>query len=124
MDDDAPGRAKKKKTYYFNKEWETEFLFTNVKDKAVCLICGANIVVAKRHNAEGHFATTHKIVNGHYPAGTSLRKEKVSELKPTLSPAKKSQAATEASFRVAKELLRVVYETQKHSRMVQLSREQ
>uniref|UniRef100_UPI003AAD8DF6 general transcription factor II-I repeat domain-containing protein 2-like n=1 Tax=Centroberyx gerrardi TaxID=166262 RepID=UPI003AAD8DF6 len=100
---------RKKKTYHFHEQWEEEFFFTTVKEKSVCLICGATVATAKRHNIERHFSTCHKNFNASYPPGSSLRVEKARELKAALGkqqsfftrPVKKSQAATEASFRAA-----------------------
>lgn len=31
----------------FQVKWETDYLFTNVKDGPVCLVCGANMAVTK-----------------------------------------------------------------------------
>uniref|UniRef100_A0AAV2MK93 Uncharacterized protein n=1 Tax=Knipowitschia caucasica TaxID=637954 RepID=A0AAV2MK93_KNICA len=101
--------AKKRKSYNFHQEWETEFCFTNVNDKCVCLICGASVSVGKRSNVERHFTTIHGNFSRDFPMGTNLRKEKIKELKSALQrqqclftkPTKKANAATEASFKVA-----------------------
>ncbi|CAI5638895.1 unnamed protein product [Oreochromis niloticus] len=98
---------KRKKTYHFHSEWEEEFFFTTVKDSCVCLICGATVATAKRHNVERHFRTCHTSYHANYPKGSTLRAEKARELKAGLSkqqsfftrPVKSSQKATEASFR-------------------------
>jgi len=100
---------KRIKTYHFHQEWETEFYFTNVNDKCVCLICGASVSVGKRCNVEHHFTKVHGNFLRDFPAGSSLRKDKITELKTTLQrqqslftkPAKKANSATEASFKVA-----------------------
>ena len=60
-------------------------------------------------NVERHFDTCHKSYNANYPHGSTLRAEKARELKAALGkqqsfftrPVKKSQKATEASFRAA-----------------------
>ncbi|KAK0154682.1 General transcription factor II-I repeat domain-containing protein 2 [Merluccius polli] len=104
--------SKKKKTYHFQEEWEEEFFFTTVRDKSVCLICGAAVALAKRHNVERHFSTLHRTFNASYPPGSTLRAEKVRELKAALGkqqsfftkPVKQSVATTEASFRAAQYL--------------------
>lgn len=72
------------------------------------LICGTTVAVSKRRNVERHFRTCNKIFNVNYPPGSAMRTEKVSGLKAALDkqqtffirPVKKSQNATEASFRV------------------------
>ena len=107
----AAGTHKNKslKTYYFNEKWETEFCFTNVNAKCVCLICGATVSVGKRCNVERHYTKVHNNFSRDFPEGSSLRKEKIKELKATLQrqqslftrPTKKASAATEASFKVA-----------------------
>ncbi|KAK0146900.1 SCAN domain-containing protein 3 [Merluccius polli] len=68
--------SKTKKTYHFQEEWEEEFFFTTVRDKSVCLICGAAVALAKRHNVERHFSTLHRTFNASYPPGSTLRAEK------------------------------------------------
>ncbi|CAI5682820.1 unnamed protein product [Oreochromis niloticus] len=98
---------KRKKTYHFHSEWEEEFFFTTVKDSCVCLICGATVATAKRHNVERHFRTCHTSYHANYTKGGTLRAEKARKLKAGLSkqqsfftrPVKSSQKATEASFR-------------------------
>ena len=104
---------KRKRTYNFHSEWEEEFFFTSVKENCVCLICGATVATAKRHNVERHFAT-HNSYQANYPAGSALRAEKARELKAALGkqqsfftkPAKNSIKATEASFRAAHFLIK------------------
>ncbi|CAL9688304.1 unnamed protein product [Knipowitschia caucasica] len=101
--------AKRRKTYAFHEEWETDFLFTNVNDKCVCLICGFSVAVGKRCNVQRHFVSVHGNFSHEFPTGSNLRKEKVKELKSALQrqqslftkTTKKSCAATEASFKVA-----------------------
>uniref|UniRef100_A0A8C9YYR3 SPIN-DOC-like zinc-finger domain-containing protein n=1 Tax=Sander lucioperca TaxID=283035 RepID=A0A8C9YYR3_SANLU len=105
---------KRKKNYHFHNEWEEEFFFTNVKETCVCLICGATVATAKRHNVERHFTTCHKSYHANYPPGSALRAEKACELKAALGkqqsfftrPVKKSQKATEASFRATHFLIK------------------
>ena len=43
----------------FNKEWTTKYFFTEVRSKAVCLICKESIAVLKEHNISRHFSTGH-----------------------------------------------------------------
>jgi len=105
---------KRKNTYNFHNDWEEEFFFTTVKEKCVCLICGATVATAKRHNVERHFGTCHKSYHTNYPPGSALWAEKTCELKAPLGkqqsfftrPVKKSQKTTEASFRAANFLIK------------------
>lgn len=75
---------KRLKTFYFHEEWETEFCFTNVNDKCVFLICSASVSVGKRCNREHHFAKVHSNFSQDFPEGSSLRQEKIKELKTVL----------------------------------------
>lgn len=85
-----------------------------VKETCVCLICGATVAMAKRHNVERYFTTCHKSYHANYPPGSALWAEKARELKAALGkqqsfftrPAKKSQKATEASFRATHFLIK------------------
>ena len=105
---------KRKRTYVFNDGWEEELFFTFFKDKCLCLICGTTVAVTKRHNVERHFKTCHKNFDVNYPPGSALRTEKAHGLKASLDkqrtfftkPMKKSQNATEASFRAAHFLIK------------------
>uniref|UniRef100_A0AAV2IVT7 SPIN-DOC-like zinc-finger domain-containing protein n=1 Tax=Knipowitschia caucasica TaxID=637954 RepID=A0AAV2IVT7_KNICA len=71
--------AKRRKTYAFHEEWETDFLFTNVNDKCVCLICGFSVAVGKRCNVQRHFVSVHGNFSHEFPTGSNLRKEKCDE---------------------------------------------
>ena len=105
---------KRKKTYVFNKDWEEEFFFTSIRDKCVCLICGATVAISKRHNVERHYQTTHGSLNTNFPPKTALRAEKAREFKAALTkqqtfftrPLKKAKKATEASFRATHYLIK------------------
>ena len=37
-----------------------DYLFVNVKDRPVCLVCGANVTVIKQYNIRRHYETKHK----------------------------------------------------------------
>ena len=105
---------KRKRTYVFNDGWEEDFFFTFFKNKCLCLICGTTVAVLKRHNVERHFKTCHKNFDVNYPPGSALRTEKAHGLKASLDkqrtfftkPMKKSQNATEASFRAVHFLIK------------------
>ena len=43
----------------FNKTW-TKYLFTEVKGKAVCLVCGVQVAVFKDYNLNRHYVTKHE----------------------------------------------------------------
>ncbi|CAL9703596.1 unnamed protein product [Knipowitschia caucasica] len=105
---------KRKKTYAFNQDWEEEFFFISIRDKCVCLICGATVAISKQHNVERHYQTTHGSFHQNFPPKTALRAEKARELKAALTkqqsfftrPLKKAQKATEASFRATHYLIK------------------
>ncbi|XP_035985865.1 general transcription factor II-I repeat domain-containing protein 2-like [Fundulus heteroclitus] len=44
----------------FNKAWTEKYLFTEVKGKALCLVCGAQVAVLKDYNLNRHYATKHE----------------------------------------------------------------
>jgi hypothetical protein len=102
--------SKKPKTYHFHVEWETDYFFTQVKDKCVCLLCNVSVSVGKKGNVERHFKTVHSGIEKEYPLNSALRREKVMQLKSQLNAQQstffktldKNKAATEASFRVSK----------------------
>lgn len=43
----------------FNKTWTTKYLFTEVRGKPVCLVCGEQIAVLKDYNLNRHYETKH-----------------------------------------------------------------
>ena len=43
----------------FNKEWTPKYFFTEVRSKAVCLICQETVAVLKEYNISRHFSTKH-----------------------------------------------------------------
>ena len=43
----------------FNKKWTAKYLFTEVRGKAVCLVCGEQIAVFKDYNLSRHYDTKH-----------------------------------------------------------------
>lgn len=42
-----------------NKEWMPKYFFTEVRSKAVCLICKETVAVLKEYNISRHFSTKH-----------------------------------------------------------------
>lgn len=83
------------------------FFLTTVKERCVSFSCGVTMATARRCNVERHFTTRHENYNNNYPPGSTLRSEKVRELKTALDKrqsfftksVKKSRKATEVSFR-------------------------
>ncbi len=43
----------------FKEEWTTKYFFTNIGQKAVCLICQESIAVFKDYNLSRHFSSKH-----------------------------------------------------------------
>ena len=43
----------------FRSRWEADYLFTNIKDRPVCLVCKANVAVMKEYNVKRHNETEH-----------------------------------------------------------------
>ena len=41
----------------FQDRCEADYLFTNIKDRPVCLVCGANAAVTKEYNIRRHCET-------------------------------------------------------------------
>ena len=105
----ASSSKKRSHNYAFHDEWEENYFFTHLKDKCICIICHATVAVTKKSNVEWHFVTVHGNYNTKYPANSTLRREKVKQLKDALraqqdtfqKPISKARAATVASFNVA-----------------------
>ena len=43
----------------FKQIWTTNFFFTEVKGKPVCLVCGEHVAVFKEYNLKRHYETKH-----------------------------------------------------------------
>lgn len=101
--------VKKSKAYHFHTEWEHDYFFTEVKGKCICLLCHASVAVGKKGNVERHFNTTHSKVNTEFPANSTMRKEKVKQLKNQLTSQQsvftknsdKTTAVTLASYKIS-----------------------
>ena len=63
----------------FQERWEAEYMFTDVKGKPVCLVCGANVAVMKEYNLRRHYETKHQDKYKHLDMKQKL--QKVEELK-------------------------------------------
>lgn len=92
--------------YYFQGEWEEEF-FTNVKGKSICLICGAAVAMAKRHNVETHFISYHKTFSASSP-GSTLRGAFGKQQSYFTKSLKQSKATKHFGWQFAKGIMAVV----------------
>ena len=43
----------------FQTRWESEYMFTEVAGKPVCLLCGESVAVLKEYNLRRHYETKH-----------------------------------------------------------------
>lgn len=39
----------------FQERWETEYMFTNMKGKPICLVCSTEVAVLKEYNLRWHY---------------------------------------------------------------------
>ncbi len=89
----------------FKKVWQDEFLFTEVKSKAVCLVCKQSVAVLKEYNIRRHYETKHSAAFSKYNG--EERKKKANELlaklrseqSALLRPSSAQEAPTRASMR-------------------------
>nr|XP_046210501.1 general transcription factor II-I repeat domain-containing protein 2-like [Oncorhynchus gorbuscha] len=94
----------------FLDKWEAEYLFTYVKDKPVCLVCGVNVAVSKVYNIRRHYETKHH--DKYKDLDMTQRSQKVEEMKRSLvsqqnmfkKATSQSEAAVKASYIVAAEI--------------------
>uniref|UniRef100_A0AAZ3REG1 SPIN-DOC-like zinc-finger domain-containing protein n=1 Tax=Oncorhynchus tshawytscha TaxID=74940 RepID=A0AAZ3REG1_ONCTS len=94
----------------FLDKWEAEYLFTYVKDKPVCLVCGVNVAVSKEYNIRRHYETKHH--DKYKDLDMTQRSQKVEEMKRSLvsqqnmfkKATSQSEAAVKASYIVAAEI--------------------
>ena len=106
---------KRKRTYVFNDGWEEEFFFLRSLKINVCaLFVGRLLQYQSGTMWKGTSKTCHRNFDVNYPPGSALRTEKAHGLRASLDkqrtfftkPMKKSQNATEASFRAAHFLIK------------------
>ena len=64
---------KRRKTYYFDKEWEEHYFFVVFNSRCVCLICHASISLPKKSSFERRFTTIHKRYEKNFPVQSELR---------------------------------------------------
>ena len=72
------------KTYHFQKQWEDEFFFIEVKGKVVYLLCESSVPQQNRSNVERHHNSVHKNFEHEFPPKSLLRSEKLTSLKSLL----------------------------------------
>ena len=68
---------------WFQTRWEAEYMFTEVKGKPVCLLCGESVAVIKEYNLRRHYETSQKHTDKdkYKNIDTEQRLQKVKELK-------------------------------------------
>ncbi|XP_028663975.1 general transcription factor II-I repeat domain-containing protein 2-like [Erpetoichthys calabaricus] len=94
----------------FRDRWETEYMFTYLKDRPVCLVCGANVSVPKEYNLRRHYETKHQDM--YKDLDTTQRSQKVEETKRGLvsqqnmfkKATAQNEATVKASYIVAEEI--------------------
>jgi hypothetical protein len=67
--------------YNFNEKWENKYLFINVNNKCLCLICNSSITVSKKCDVERRFMAMHKEYISKYPENSEIRRTKAEDLK-------------------------------------------
>ncbi len=98
----------------FQARWEAEYMFTEVKGKPVCLLCGDSVSVMKEYNLRRHYETSpkHTDKEKYKNMDTKQKLQKVEELKRSLKSQQamftkaksQSMAAVKASLIVAEEV--------------------
>uniref|UniRef100_A0AAY4BEV8 SPIN-DOC-like zinc-finger domain-containing protein n=1 Tax=Denticeps clupeoides TaxID=299321 RepID=A0AAY4BEV8_9TELE len=94
----------------FKTRWESEYMFTEVAGKPVCLLCGESVAVMKEFNLRRHHETKH--VDKDKDMDMEQRLQKVEELKRGLKSwqalfrkaKSQSEAAVKARFILAEEI--------------------
>uniref|UniRef100_A0A8C5S0G8 Uncharacterized protein n=1 Tax=Laticauda laticaudata TaxID=8630 RepID=A0A8C5S0G8_LATLA len=90
----------------FQKRWEAEYLFADIEDRAVCLVCRDTVAVFKEYNMRRHYEAKHQDKYKHLNMQQKLKKAE--ELKKNLTFFRKaksqSKAAVKASYIVAGEI--------------------
>ena len=59
----------------FQERREAEYMFTDVKGKPVCLVCGADVAVMKEYILRRHYETKHQTKYKHLDMKQKLQKE-------------------------------------------------
>ena len=58
----------------FQTRWESEYMFTEVAGKPVCLLCGESVAVLKEYNLRRHYETKHADKNKNMDMEQRLQK--------------------------------------------------
>ncbi|XP_055726157.1 general transcription factor II-I repeat domain-containing protein 2-like [Salvelinus fontinalis] len=94
----------------FQTRWESEYMFTEVAGKPVCLLCGESVAVLKEYNLRRHYETKHADKNKNMDMEQRLQKAEelkrgVKSRQALFKKAKsQGQAAVKASFILAEEI--------------------
>ncbi|XP_026025096.1 general transcription factor II-I repeat domain-containing protein 2-like [Astatotilapia calliptera] len=92
----------------FLDRWETEYLFTYVKERPVCLACGAHVALTKEYNIRRHYETKHqekyKDMIQRCRKAEEMKRSFVSQQTMFKKAISQSEAAVKASFVVAAEI--------------------
>jgi len=64
----------------FQDRWESEYMFTSISGKPVCLVCGSGVAIIKEYNIRRHYETKHQDKNRRVD-----KQQKVEEFKKTLA---------------------------------------
>lgn len=102
-------KCKRKRTYYFNDEWEHLYCFVDYKGKCICLLCNNSVAIPKKSNIERHFKTVHTNFDSDYPMNSEIRRKKIISLKSSITnqqsfftkPLQQHKAATIASYKIS-----------------------
>ena len=94
----------------FQDRSEANYLFTNIKGRPVCPVCGANVAVTKEYYLRGHYETKHYEnckdldVKQKLQKVQKMKRSLVSQQTMFIKKKSKSEAAVKASFIVATEI--------------------
>lgn len=96
----------------FRVEWEEQFLVSEYKEKAVCLICRHDFNEFRKFTVKRHFTTNHSTFDTKYPASSKKRTDEISRLKDELLNEQKvvkqflssNELVTRASYEIAFEI--------------------
>ena len=88
----------------FQDRWEADYRFTMIKDRPVCLVCGANAAVTKEYNIRRHYETKHYEKCKSLDVKQKMKRSLVSQQTMFIKEKSKSEAAVKASFIVVTEI--------------------
>lgn len=96
----------------FHVEWENQFLVTEYKRKAICLICRHSFTEFRKFLFERHFNTHHIVFDAKFPVSSKKRVDEISRLKNDLTNEQKvvkkfvdtNELITRASYEITYEI--------------------